>query len=128
MNGVFISGYLTADPELRTTNSNKSVVSFSVGVRRPFTKNTTDFIDCVAWESNAEFLSKYFRKGSRIEIAGTLQTRTYEKDGTRRKVTEVFCNNIEFGESKKNSEDTANGPQPNTTTEISYEDGDDLPF
>lgn len=128
MNGVFISGRLTADPELRTTNSNKSVVAFSVAVHRPFTKDTTDFIDCVAWESNAEFLSKYFRKGSRIEITGTLQTRTYEKDGAKRKVTEVFCNNIEFGESKKNSEDTTNALQHETTTESSCENGDDLPF
>ena len=128
MNGAFITGRLTADPELRTTNSNKSVVAFSVAVHRPFTKNTTDFIDCVAWESNADFVSKYFRKGSRIEIAGIIIPRTYEKDGVRRTVTEIHCNNIGFGESKKDSTETENGSQSTQTTESSNEGGDDLPF
>lgn len=78
MNSVNISGRLTKDPELKTTQSNISVCSFGVAVDRPGVKDKSDFIDCVAWRNTAEFVNKYFAKGDPIEITGTLTTRNWE--------------------------------------------------
>ena len=86
MNSVNISGRLTKDPELKTTQSNIPVCSFGVAVDRPGVKDKSDFIDCVAWRNTAEFVSKYFAKGDPVEITGTLTTRNWEdQNGTRRK-------------------------------------------
>lgn len=101
MNIIAISGRLTRDPELRTTPNGKPVVEFTVAVDRPGVKDQTDFIDCVAWEKKAEFVARYFKQGKRIEASGVLTTRTYEKNGVKRKRTEVRCDQVFFGESKK---------------------------
>ncbi len=104
MNKAILVGRLTRDPELKTTGSGTSVCSFTVAVNRRF-KNAegnydADFINCVAWRQQAEFLAKYFAKGSMVGLVGSIQTRNYEKDGQRVYVTEVSCDEIHFVESK----------------------------
>lgn len=107
MNKVILMGRLTRDPELRYTNSQVATCSFSVAVDRRYKSQdgTTqaDFINCVAWRNTAEFISKYFAKGARILVTGSIQTRTYDdKEGQRRYVTEVVVDEAEFCESKRN--------------------------
>lgn len=105
MNKVVLVGNLTRDPELRTTSSGISTVSFTIAVQRRF-KNAdgsydADFISCVAWRSTAEFISHYFQKGSRIGVVGNLRSRSYDdKNGQRRYVTEVYVDEAEFVNSK----------------------------
>lgn len=132
MNITAISGRLVRDPELRRSQSGKAVTSFSIAVDRPGVKDKTDFIDCVAWEKKAEFVSRYFRKGQRIEVSGIITSRTYEKDGQNRKAVEVRCDQVFFGDSKK-SDDTGAGAPPPPQSDGFQEmedggDGDGLPF
>ncbi len=94
-------GRLTADPELKTTSSGISFVSFTVAVDRRYQtagqEKQADFINCVAWRQQAEFISKYFRKGQMIAVEGSIQTRTYDgRDGTRRYAVEIVADNISF--------------------------------
>lgn len=97
MNRVYIIGRLCADPELKMTNGGKSVIAFTVAVNRQGQKSESDFLDCVAWEKTAEFICKYFQKGSPIVIEGATQTRTYEdKNGQKRKAVEINVKNVEF--------------------------------
>lgn len=108
MNLVVLLGNLTRDPELRTTGSGVQVASFTVACTRRFRSQNgeqeTDFINCVAWRQQAEFVSKYFRKGSRICLEGSIRTRSYDdKQGQRRYVTEVICDHIEFAANKASS-------------------------
>lgn len=121
MNKVILMGRLTKEPELRYTTSNTAVCQFSIAVDRKYKKDgqpTADFINIVAWRSTAEFVSKYFNKGSRIAIVGQIQTRNYDdKDGKKVYVTEVIAEEVEFCESKR--QDTA------ATTEAGYYDGVD---
>lgn len=135
MNIAGITGNLTADPELKTTQSGISVCSFTVAVRRPHTKDTTDFIDCVAWKEKAEFITKYFSKGKKIEISGYLTTRVYGKEGAKRKATELICDTVGFGGKKEDSFSSSPAPAQNPVPEAGQNDGfaplpldDDLPF
>jgi len=100
INSAVLMGRLTADPELRTTQSGKSVASFSLAVDRDFQQNgekQADFISVVAWGKTAEFIDKYFRKGRMIAVVGRIQTRTYtDKDGNNRKVVEVVADKVSF--------------------------------
>lgn len=129
MNIIAISGRLTRDPELRTTPNGKPVVEFTVAVDRPGVKDQTDFIDCVAWEKKAEFVARYFKQGKRIEASGVLTTRTYEKNGAKRKRTEVRCDQVFFGESKKDSSSTTQAaPEPTNDDFRPLPDDDDIPF
>ena len=129
MNIIAISGRLARDPELRTTPNGKPVVEFTVAVDRPGVKDQTDFIDCVAWEKKAEFVARYFKRGKRIEVSGVLTTRSYEKNGAKRKRTEVRCDQVFFGESKNDD-----GFAPQTAPEAGGDDfcplsdDDDIPF
>ncbi|MBO5783946.1 MAG: single-stranded DNA-binding protein [Clostridia bacterium] len=98
-------GRLTGDPELKTTQSGVSVTSFSVAVDRAYRskdqERQTDFINCVAWRNTAEFISRYFHKGQRIALQGSLQSRKYTaNDGSQRTVYEVVVDNAFFCESK----------------------------
>ncbi len=142
LNIVVIMGRLTADPELKTTNSGISVTSFSVAVDRNFAKDgnrETDFINVVAWRFTAEFICKYFRKGQMIAINGSLQQRSYtDKDGNKRTVYEVVADNANFcgskAESGSGSAPIRNEPPASYSNadvgdfeEISMGD-DDLPF
>lgn len=115
LNHIVIQGRLTRDPELRRTGTGLAVASFSVAVERDFPNKETgekevDYIDCVAWRHNGEFVSKYFAKGSMIVVSGRLQIRTWtDKDGNKRKTAEIVTDNVYFGGSKKESQST----QPN---------------
>lgn len=110
MNNVILIGRLVADPELRTTQSGLEVTTFRVAVDRPYSKDgekKADFIDVVAWRKTAAFICQYFSKGKPIVINGSLQTCSYEaKDGSKRFVTEVLAENVEFAPSSKNNGNT----------------------
>ncbi len=108
LNCAVIMGRLTADPELRTTNSGISVVSFSVAVDRNYQRNgaerQTDFINVVAWRQTAEFVSRYFHKGSMIAVQGSIQTRKYtDRNGNNRTAFEIVADNVSFCGSKSES-------------------------
>ncbi len=106
MNKTVLIGNLTRDAELSTTTNGISVARFTVAVQRKF-KNAngeyeTDFINCVAWRNTAENLAKYTSKGSKVGVAGSIQTRSYEAaDGTKRYVTEVIADEVEFLNTKQ---------------------------
>lgn len=137
LNKIFIMGRLTRDPELRRTNSGTAVTSFTLAVDRDF-KNAdgtkeTDFVDCVAWRSTAEFAAKYFTKGRMAVVEGKLQIRDWQdKDGNKRRNAEVIADNLYFGDSRSdNSGHQAAKAPVNVDAEdfAEVEDDDsDLPF
>lgn len=99
MNKAALIGRMTADPELRSTQSGKNVCSFTVAVDRSGKDAGADFITCVAWEKTAEVICKYFRKGSKIGLTGRITTRNWEdKDGHKRKETEIMVEGFDFCE------------------------------
>ncbi len=110
INKAILMGRLTRDPELRHTNSGTAVCSFSIAIDNGYGENrTTDFINCVAWNKTAEFVSKYFTKGRMIIVIGRISTRTWEgQDGKKNYVTEVVANEVSFGESKRSEGDGSN--------------------
>ena len=145
INMVALMGRLTYEPELRTTQSGLSVLSFQVACDRSYQaagqERQADFIDCVAWRQTAEFISRYFHKGSMIAVEGTIQTRNYtDKNGNNRKAVEVVANNVSFCGSKAETGSAAptqdfNQPAPSYSNadnsdfeEIIGDDDDDLPF
>lgn len=107
LNKVILMGRLTAYPELRHTQNNIPVASFTLAVDRSFgQEKQTDFLDIVAWRNTAEFVSKWFSKGMLVAVSGRLQTRTWEdKQGSKRKSVEVVADEAFFAESKKGSSD-----------------------
>ena len=121
LNHITLQGRLTRDPELRYTQSNTPVVSFSLAVERDFgSKDTgerqTDFIDCVAWRSTAEFVNKYFQKGSMAVVSGRLQIRDWtDRDNNRRRSAEVVVDNVYFGDSKRSREGGPSESRPAST-------------
>lgn len=108
-NLAILSGRLTTDPELKTTNNGVSVCSFTIAVERRYKQGEerqADFINIVAWRGTGEFVAKYFTKGSMIGIEGAIQTRKYQdKNGNNRTAFEVVANNVQFIESKRPQED-----------------------
>lgn len=109
LNHITIMGRLTRDPELRYTQSQTPVASFTLAVDRDRTNDqgerATDFIDCIAWRQTGEFVSKYFRKGSMAVVAGRLTIRDWtDRDGNKRRSAEVVAENVYFGESKRKDE------------------------
>lgn len=101
LNIVALNGYLTHTPELKTTQNGTSMCSFSIAVGRTYTpkgeERKADFIDIVAWRQTAEFICKYFQKGSMIAVDGSIQTRSYQdKQGSNRTKVEVLANNVSF--------------------------------
>ncbi len=111
LNHIIVMGRLTRDPELRYTQTQTPVVSFTVAVDRDFggrdnRERQTDFIDCVAWRSTAEFVSKYFQKGSMAVVSGRLQIRDWtDREGGKRRSAEIVADNVYFGESKRSREE-----------------------
>lgn len=109
LNRITVMGRLTRDPELRKTNSGLSCANFALAVERDIAdsqtgKRETDFIDCVAWRNTADFVSKYFQKGSMAVVSGRLQIRAWQdKNGNNRSTAEIVVDNIYFGSSKKDS-------------------------
>ena len=156
LNHIVIMGRLTRDPELRYTQSNTPVASFTVAVDRDFGgrdggEKQTDFIDCSAWRQTGEFVSQYFRKGSMIVVSGRLQSRKWQdRDGNNRTNWEVSADNVYFGESRRRDEDSrdsyggnnysannyggnsgdsrpASAPAPSAFADLGDDDGE-LPF
>ena len=130
LNKAILMGRLTADPELRHTQSNTAVVNFTLAVDRAYSKDMekiTDFIDIVAWRSTAEFAFKYFHKGQLVAVAGSIQTRVWEdKQGSKRKSVEVVADEVHFAEPKRD----VRAAEPVTAdefTDLSADDGN-LPF
>ena len=132
INSVVIMGRLTYEPELRATPSGISVVRFQVAVDRNFQRageeRKADFIDVTAWRQTAEFVSKYFRKGSMIAVEGSIQTDNFtDKDGNKRKSVQVVASNVSFCGSKAESGAQTAAPAPDAEFEPIGGD-DDLPF
>lgn len=113
INKVILMGRLTADPELKTSANNVSIVQFTVAVNRRYVSKDSnerqvDFIDCTAFNRNAEFLSKYFRKGSSIIVFGNIQVDVWkDKEGHNRRSTRVIVDELQFGESKNRDSSAA---------------------
>ena len=121
---MVLTGRLTADPELKTTSNGLSVTTFSIAVDRRYRsgeERQTDFINIVAWRQSAEFITKYFKKGSLIGIEGSIQTRRYQdKNGNNRTAFEVVVNNVQFVESKRDGA----APMSDTATPASFSNAD----
>jgi len=114
MNIVSLIGRLTADPELKTTQSGISMTRFTLAVDRSFTKQgeekQADFINIVAWRQTAEFVCKYFSKGRRMALTGSIRTGSYtDRDGNKRYTTEVYADNVEFCDSKNSGSGSSDG-------------------
>lgn len=117
MNRVVLTGRLTRDPELRTTQSGVSVCTFTIAVDRRYKNGSgereADFLPCVAWRETGDFVKKYFNKGRRICVEGSVQARSYETaDGDKRWVTEIIVDHAEFVDSKPEGEQAAPAPEP----------------
>ena len=112
LNHITIMGRLTRDPELRRTGNGTAVASFCLAVDRDFApkdggERETDFIDCVAWRQTGEFVSKYFTKGRMAVVSGRLQIRSWtDKDGNKRRTAEVVADNVYFGDSKRDGDNS----------------------
>ena len=140
-NKVILVGNLTADPELKQTQTGISVTSFTVAVSRPFSKNAAegqpqaDFINVVAWRNTAEFVTKFFTKGRSILICGRLQTRSWtDQNGQKRYATEVVADEAQFVDRKPEGAGTAAAapaPYGASPKDVAFEEmsaDDDLPF
>ncbi len=143
LNHIVLMGRLTRDPELRYTQSNLPVVSFSIAVDRDYSgkdggEKQTDFIDIVAWRSTAEFVSKYFSKGRMAVVSGRLQLRDWtDKNGSKRRSAEVVADNVYFGDSKRDGDGggqtggySGSGSQRQTSgyPQSNYGSGVDAPY
>ncbi len=115
LNHIVVMGRLTRDPELRRTGSGVAVASFSLAIDRDFSnkesgEKETDFVDCVAWRQTGEFVSKYFTKGRMAVVSGRLQVRSWtDKEGNKRRTSEIVADNVYFGDSKKDDSGNSNG-------------------
>ncbi len=132
LNKIILMGRLTRDPELRRTQNGTAVASFTLAVDRDYKaqdgERETDFIDIVAWRSTAEFVSKYFTKGRMAVVEGRLQVRDWtDKDGNKRRSTEVLADSVYFGDSKR-SESGTQVDAGGGFHELTDEEKGELPF
>lgn len=133
MNKVEIIGRLTKDPEVKLTQNETAFCNFTVAVDRKFKdangQRQADFINCVAWRQTAQFIQKYFHKGNRIGICGSIQTRSYDKDGKTIFITEVLAEEAEFVETNKaeTTPEPVATPEPEPEPEKQQPSGE-LPF
>ena len=123
LNVVAIMGRLVADPELRTTPAGQSVCSFRIACDRSYVQQgqqrQADFIDIVAWRQQADFVCRYFQKGSMIAVEGSLQTRQYQdKQGSKRTAVEVVANNISFAGAKRQDSQSAPSYEQQTANHV----------
>ena len=130
MNRAILIGRLTKDPELRSTPTGRNVCQFSIAVNRNYTtasgEREADFINCVVWDKQAENLSKYQKKGNQIAVEGRIQTRNYDaQDGSKRYVTEVVVENVEFVGGK--NENSSSAPSNDYVDAPSEAPIDDMP-
>ena len=135
LNKVIIGGRMTADPELKQTPQGVSVTSFSVAVNRRGKDAQTDFINCVAWRQTAEFICKFFKKGSSICISGSVQTRTWnDQQNNKRYATEIVADEAYFVDAKADAPQgsfSSDAPSFQTQESAKFEEvtgDDDLPF
>ena len=138
LNSVCLMGRLTADPELKSTQSGVSVCNFRIAVDRTYTpkgqEKQTDFINIVTWRSTAEFVSRYFRKGQLVAVQGSIQTGQYtDRDGNKRTAFDVVADNVFFAEKKAESGETKQGAGYDHSPDIQgdFEEivgNDELPF
>lgn len=142
INSVVLMGRLTHEPELKVTTSGLSVIRITIACDRSYQKSNeerkADFIDVTAWRQTAEFISRYFHKGSMIAVQGSIQTDNYtDRDGNKRKSFQIVANNVSFCGSKVESGvNTEHGEQPasgyssadNSDFEEIVDDDNDLPF
>lgn len=140
LNKVILGGRLTADPELKQTPNGVSVCTFSLAVNRKFQKEgeqqQADFINCVAWRQTAEFIAKYFKKGSSLCIVGNIQTRTWtDQNNQKRYATEVIVDEAMFVDSKSDGGQAPSGgyipdayTAPAAPNFEELNDDSDLPF
>lgn len=136
MNKVILTGNLVADPEVKTTQSGNAVCSFRIGVQRRYRdasgERQSDFINIVAWRQLAELCGKYLAKGRKVGIIGALQSRSYDaQDGSKRYVTEVVADEVEFLSSRGDAAPAASSAASAPPTNIDgYQevDDDELPF
>ena len=132
LNKIILMGRLTRDPELRRTQSGTAVASFTLAVDRDYKpqdgERETDFVDIVAWRGTGEFVSKYFTKGRMAVVEGRLQVRDWtDKDGNKRRSTEVVADNVYFGDSKRSESGTPAEPS-GELQELPDEEKGELPF
>lgn len=129
INKVIMTGRLTACPELKQTPAGVSVCSFTIAQNKD-KEGAADFFDCVAWRHTAEFVCKYFNKGDGIEIIGSLQIRTYEKNNVKQKKYEILCDTVYFPVGKAKSGDTSanNSYIPDAVQPVPDYADDDTPF
>lgn len=132
MNKIFITGRITRDPELKTTNSGTEVCNFDVAVDRRRKdadgNKVTDFFPCSAWGKSGVFVNTYFHKGDGINIEGRMEARKYvDKDGNNRTAWGLQCDNVEFphGKGKNGGSETSTG---SAFEELPDDDGGSLPF
>ena len=136
MNRIFITGNLTRDPELKYTPQGKAVCSFSVANNREWTgangekQKKTSFFNCQAWGKTGETISKFFAKGRKILVMGSMESRDYEKDGQKRTVWEVNVDGFEFMDSRSApADERGERPMPASAAEPEEVDGSsDIPF
>lgn len=128
MNKFACTGRIVEDPELKMTQSQISVLSFTVAVKRPRTKEVADFLPCVAWRQNAEFLSKFAHKGDMVGITGVLTSRNWEdRDGNKRTSLEIQCDQVEILTPKKQDSAPAYSSS-DASNFMDIGDDDELPF
>jgi single-strand DNA-binding protein len=129
INNIVIMGRLTKDAEERKTNSGKTVCSFCVAVDDRFDREKTHFIDVIAWNNTAEFVCKYFHKGSMIAVQGRLTTRMWEdKNGTKHKAVEIVADEVSFCGDKKSKTSRPADVAPPADEDYRDIPDDDLPF
>lgn len=134
MNKVILIGNLTRDPDYGETQSGISFCNFSIAVNRPYNDSNgerqTDFFNIKTWRGQADNCAKYLRKGSKVGVVGSLQTRTYEdNDGNKRNVTEIVANEVEFLSSANKSDDSGETARvQRSRPELEPIDDGDLPF
>lgn len=129
LNKAILNGRLTKAPELKQTNSGKSVCGFTIAVDRSRDREKTDFIPIVAWGKTAEFVNQWFGKGDLITIVGRIEVRNYEdKNGNKRTATEIIAEEVLFGGSKSTGQGSENAAQRNLAGLEEVDDDGDLPF
>jgi single-strand DNA-binding protein len=140
INKVILVGRITKDPEVKSTQSNIPVVTFTLAVNRQFTDQSgerqADFIQCVVWRKQAENLARFVKKGALLGVEGRIQTRNYESDNGTRYVTEVVCDSVQFLESRADVTESTVKDETNNTSDNDefYETSkqlaaeEDLPF
>ena len=129
MNSINLIGNICNDLELKSTSTGKYVCSFSLAVKRPHVKDTTDFLNVVVWNQSAEYLSKYAHKGDRISVSGVLTSRNYEdKNGNKRTAFEVVSNDVSVLERKKSLEEKTVSDNLQNANFVEIDPEGELPF